>query len=182
MGLAVAVVALAGACAGEGETPVGMANSICAHEPVQTQVAPACNRVANSAPIAAFQAGNSDPPVPYGGALLDGLYQSNNTQGWGAVPAQGRRTTLAVLGGGTQFLWNSDILDGDRNVIQSFRASSTAVVSGTEVLLNTDCSSVDPSPIPPAVNFTASGSELLLLVIDGGDVMLTSYIRTGCPQ
>lgn len=180
------VIAGAAGCAGEGETPSDGAirdvTSACPNSPTLLQVAPACNTVANSAPPVPFKSGTGPLPSPFGGQILDGLYMTTSTAGWGAVTPAGRRATLAILNKGTRFLWHGEVLDAEgENVALSYRVVASTRISGTQIEFSIDCSSVTPSPVPPTMNFTGGGAELQLMHVTGGDVAVTSYTRTGCP-
>jgi hypothetical protein len=158
------------------------AGTTCDHPPALTAAARACNSVVNSAHAVPFTARSGTPSTPMGGVILDGLYVSTATEGWGAVSPAGRRITIVVLGGGTQMLWTGDVLDATgATVTLSFAANAHAAASGNQIAFTVDCSSSSPSPIPPALTYTASATQLILSLLNGADTSVTTYTRTGCP-
>lgn len=160
----------------------GDAGTTCNHPPALTAAAPACNTVVNSAHAVPFTARTGTPPTPIGGTILDGVYVSTATEGWGAVSPAGRRITIVVLGGATQMLWTGEVLDATGAAVTlSFAANAHAAATGSQIAFTVDCSSSTPSPIPPALMYTATSTQLILSLNNGADSSVTTYTRTGCP-
>jgi hypothetical protein len=87
-----------------------------------------------------------------------------------------------VLDGGTRFLWAGDVLDATAmTTALSFRADTHVAAAGTQLAFTVDCSSSIPSPIPPALGYTASGDQLVLMLTSNGVTSVTTYTRAGCP-
>src|SRR5882724_9409086 len=155
----VAAVALAGCAGGSGQAMDAAgsgraddrgADVTCSHGVDLTAAAPACNSLVNAAHAVPFTARAGSPPAPMGGPIVDGVYVSTATEGWGAVAPAGRRVTIVVAGGGTQMLWKGDVLDANGVAVTlSFAATTRTVAVGDEVTFTVDCSSTSPSPIPP---------------------------------
>jgi hypothetical protein len=144
--------------------------------------APACNTLANAASAVPFTAGVGEPPVPAGGAIIDGLYHATRVEGFGNAAPSGRRLSIAVLDGGTRFIWAGDVLDATATTtVLSFRADTHVAPAGTQLAFTVDCSSTTPSPIPPSLAYTATGNQLVLLLANNGATSVTTYTRTGCP-
>jgi hypothetical protein len=143
--------------------------------------APACSTLANSASPIPFTAGVGQPPTPAGGTLNDGLYHATRVEGFGNASASGRRLTIAVIGGGTQFIWAGEVLDAmAMTTVLSFRADTHVAPAGTQIGFTVDCSSSTPSPIPPSLDYTATGDQLVLQLTSNGATSVTTYTRTGC--
>jgi hypothetical protein len=167
---------------GPDSAAVSDTGTACNHPPELTAAAPTCNSVVNSAHAVPFTARTGTPPTPAGGTIRDGVYVSTATEGWGAVSAAGRRITIVVLGGATQMLWKGDVLDATgATVTLSFAANAHIAATGTQIAFTVDCSSSTPSPIPPALTYTATASQLILSLNSGADSSVTTYTRTGCP-
>jgi hypothetical protein len=167
---------------GTDNAAVSDTGTTCPHPPDLTAAAPACNSVVNSAHAVPFTARTGTPPTPMGGMILDGVYVSTATEGWGAVSPAGRRITIVVLGGATQMLWTGEVLDATgATVTLSFAANAHAAASGKQIAFTVDCSSSSPSPIPPALTYTATATQLILSLTNGADSSVTTYTRTGCP-
>jgi hypothetical protein len=154
----------------------------CARGPDLTAAAPACNSVVNSAHAVPFTARTGSPPAPIGGPIVDGVYVSTATEGWGAVAPAGRRITIVVLGGATEMLWTGDVLDASGAAVTlSFAANARSAAVGNQITFTVDCSSTSPAPIPPALTYTATSNQLVLSLTKGSDTSMTTYTRTGCP-
>jgi hypothetical protein len=154
----------------------------CPRGPDLTAAAPACNRVVNTAHAVPFTARTGAPPAPSGGPIADGVYVSTAAEGWGAVAPAGRRITIVVTGGATQMLWTGEVLDANGAAVTlSFAASTRTAAAGNQLTFTVDCSSTSPSPIPPALTYTATSEQLRLSLTTGADTSVTTYTRTGCP-
>jgi hypothetical protein len=135
----------------------------------------------NSASAVPFIAGVGQPPAPAGGVIVDGLYHATRVEGFGNATASGRRLTIAVLDGGTQFIWAGDVLDATATTAAlSFRADTHVTPAGTQIAFTVDCSSSTPSPIPPSLDYTASSDQLVLMLTANGATSVTTYTRAGC--
>jgi hypothetical protein len=143
--------------------------------------APACNTVTNAALAIPFTPGVGAAPAPAGGAIQDGLYEATRTEAYGAATGGGRRITFVITGGATRMLWAGEVLDATgATVTTSFRADTTIAVAGSRLSFTVDCASSTPSPIPPALDFTAAGQTLVLSLANGSTVAATTYTRRGC--
>jgi hypothetical protein len=157
------------------------AGTICSNQPDLTVATPACNRAVNSAHAVPFAARTGSPPAPAGGVIVDGVYVSTATEGYGAITPSGRRITLVVLGGATKMLWTGDVLDAAGVTVSlSFAANTTMSASGNQITFTVDCASTSPSPVPPALTYTANPTQLILSLTKGADTAVTTYARTGC--
>ena len=144
--------------------------------------APACNTLVNNATAVPFAQGAGTPAVPAGGTIRDGLYEATRAEGYGGATPSGRRLTLAVLDGGTRFLFGGEVLDGaGTQVTLSFRVNANASVSGASVAFSTTCMSGASNPLPAALDFTASGDTLVMGLTSGTTTSVTTYTRKGCP-
>jgi len=86
-----------------------------------------------------------------------------------------------ILEGATRMLWAGEVLDAaGTTVVSQFRADTAISVSGTRINFTTSCVSTTPSPIPPALDFTVSGQNLILSLANGSTVAATTYTRRGC--
>ncbi|HEX3694045.1 MAG TPA: hypothetical protein VH374_01550 [Polyangia bacterium] len=160
----------------------GEAGSTCLHEPDLTRAAPVCNAAVNSAQAVPFTARTGAPPPPSGGTIVDGVYVSTAAEGFGAITPAGRRITLVVLAGATKMLWKGEILDATGATVSlSFTANTSIATSGNQITFTVDCASASPSPIPPALTYTAAPGLLLFSLTSGADTAVTTYTRTGCP-
>ncbi len=156
-------------------------SSACPARPDLIAAAPACDTVVNSATAIPFTALTGTAPVPAGGAILDGLYESTKTGAYGATTGTGRRITFVIVEGATRMLWAGEVLDGTGTSVQaSFRANAAISVSGTHINVTADCVSISPSPLPPTFDFTVSGSDLVLSLASGSTTAATTYTRRGC--
>jgi hypothetical protein len=172
----------AGGPTGGGGGSSGTGGAGCSSDPTWIAAAPTCSTVPNGATAVPFTAKTGAAPTPMGGPIRDGLYYATRADGYGMITPSGRRLTLVVSGAGTQLLWIGEVLDpAGAAVTLSFRANASAVISGTTIALTTTCSSASMSPLPPAMTYTASGSDLSLGVINGADGAVTTYTRQGCP-
>jgi hypothetical protein len=116
-----------------------------------------------------------------GGALVDGLYEATRTEIYGATTGSGRRITLDVIGGGTRILWVGEVLDATgTTVTTSFRADTAVAVQGTKLAFTANCVSTDPSPIPAALDFTATPQTLAMSLVTSAGTAVTTYTRRGC--
>ncbi len=78
-------------------------------------------------------------------------------------------------------LWTGEVLDANGAVTLSFAASTRTAAAGNQLTFTVDCSSTSPSPIPPALTYTATSEQLLLSLTTGANTSMTTYTRTGCP-
>lgn len=181
-----AAIAAAGCAGGQSQpadgAPADGASTTCTHPPDFTAAPPVCNSAVNSAQAVPFTARTGSPPVPSGGPIVDGVYVSTATEGYGAVTPAGRRITIVVLGGASQILWTGEVLDATgATVTLSFAANTHASASGNQLAFTVDCSSTSPAPIPAALTYTATPGQLVLSLAKGADTSVTTYTRTGCP-
>jgi len=157
---------------------VDQGGATCPARPDLLAAAPVCNTVTNNAPSVPFTTGTGTPPALNGGAIADGLYEATKAEGFGTVTPSGRRLTLVILDGATQMLWSGDVL---ATVLSSFTANATMAVSGNQITITPTCSSTTPAPLPPAVTYQSTATELRLALIDsGGNGAITTYTRRGC--
>jgi hypothetical protein len=168
-------------CAGCRGSSAGTADAGCPTPSDLAAAAPACNVLANSATAIPFTPGAGTAPVPTGGALLDGLYEATRTEMYGGTTGFGRRITLDVMGGGTRISWVGEVLDATgKTIMTSFRADTALAVQGTKLVFTTSCVSTSPSPIPAALDFTATPQTLAMSLTTASGTALTTYTRRGC--
>jgi hypothetical protein len=149
----------------------------CPPRPDLAAAAPTCSNLVNSATAIPFTAAAGTAPTPAGGTIQDGLYESTRTEGFGGTAGGGRRITFVITSGATRMLWAGEVLDAAGvTVTAQFRADTAISVSGTRVNFTTTCVSTTPSPIPPALDFTVSGQDLVLSLGNA----VTTYTRRGC--
>jgi hypothetical protein len=178
--LGIATLALGGAAACSGGGAPTDAGG-CVARPDLAAAAPACNTVTNGATAIAGTAAVGAAPTPAGGAIVDGLYEATKTEVYGGAPSGGRRLTLVVTGGGTRVLWAGEVLDATGTAVTlSFRADTAVAASGTKLTLTTSCVSTTPSPLPPALDYTATPTSLVLSLANGSTTAVTTYTRRGC--
>lgn len=163
-------------------TERGDTGGACANRPDLVGVAPACNTFTNRATAVPFTAATGTPPTFNGGAVRDGLYESTRTEGYGSAAAAGRRISIVIQNGATQWLWNGEVLDAaGAQVTRAFQANATVSISGKTVTFGTPtCLSAAPSPLPDSLSYQVSGDDLLL-AIEGPNAAVTTYTRRGCP-
>jgi hypothetical protein len=181
-----AVLTAAGCAGGQSQqadgAPADDGSTTCPQPPDLTAASPVCNGAVNSAHAVPFTARTGAPPVPSGGPIVDGVYVSTATEGYGAVTPAGRRITLVVLGGASQILWTGEVLDATAaTVTLSFAANTHASATGNQLAFTVDCSSTSPAPIPAALTYTATAGQLVLSLANGANTSVTTYTRTGCP-
>jgi hypothetical protein len=154
----------------------------CPSRPDLVTDAPVCNTVTNNAPSVPFTTGTGAPPTLGGGTIRDGLYEATKAEGFGTVTPSGRRLTLVILDSASQMLWSGDVLDAaGSTVLSSFTANAAMAAFGTQIALTVTCSSTTPAPLPTALTYQATATELLLGLIDsGGNGAITTYTRRGC--
>ena len=149
----------------------------CPARPDLAAAAPTCSNVVNSAVAIPFTAATGTVPVPAGGTIQDGLYESTRTEAYGGAAGGGRRITFVITGGATRMLWVGEVLNaGGTAVTTQFRADTAISVSGTSINFTATCVSTTPSPIPAALDFTVSGQTLVLSLGNA----VTTYTRRGC--
>jgi len=171
-----------GGGAGGGGAGGGGGSATCASAASFTAAAPDCNTVTNGATAVPFTAATGTPPAPMGGTIADGVYYATRAAGYGSATPAGRKLTIAILDGATRMLWAGDVLDASGTTTSlSFRADATAVVSGTQIAMTTTCSSASTSPLPAALDYTATSSGLVLSLTMNGATSVTTYARQGCP-
>jgi hypothetical protein len=176
-----AIVVVVGLCAGCGGSSSGTADAGCPTPVDFASAAPACNTLPNSATAIPFTPGVGTAPASTGGALLDGLYESTRTEIYGGVTGFGRRITLDITGGGTRILWVGEVLDvTGKTVMSSFRVDTAVEVQGTKLAFTASCVSTDPSPIPAALDFTATPQTLAMSLTNSVGTAVTTYTRRGC--
>jgi hypothetical protein len=167
---------LVAGCGGTASAPAGT----CPARPELVAAAPACNTLTNAATAIPFSPATGAAPAPAGGTIQDGLYEATRTEAYGATTGSGRRITFLVTGGATHMLWAGEVLDANGATVElSFRADATIAVAGTRINFTVDCSTM-PSPIPAALDFTASGQTLVMSLASGSTVAATTYTRRGC--
>jgi hypothetical protein len=173
----------AGTDGGSGADAGVVATSACPAAPDPTAAAPNCNVVVNNATAVPFTQGTGTPPMPAGGTIRDGLYEATRAEGYGGATPAGRRLTLVVLNGATRFFFAGEVLDAaGAQTTLAFRVNATAAVSGTRVVFTTTtCMSTATSPLPPALDFTATGDNLIMALTSGATTSVTIYTRRGCP-
>ncbi len=154
----------------------------CPARPDLPSAAPACTTLANNAQAIPFTALSGAAPTPAGGAIQDGVYVSTRTGTYGGT-GFGRRITFAITEGATRMFWAGEVLDATgATVMTSFRADTAIAVTGTRINFTPTCVSTQPSPLPPALDFTVSGQDLVLSAVPAGStpVAETRYTRVGC--
>lgn len=156
--------------------------SACAPRPELVVAAPTCNAITNRATAIPFTAATGTPPTFTGGAIRDGLYESTRAEGYGSATPAGRRISIVIQNGATQWLWTGEVLDGaGATVTRTFAANATVSISGKTVTFGTPtCLSASPSPLPDSLSYLVSGDNLLL-AIEGPNAAVTTYTRRGCP-
>jgi hypothetical protein len=168
---------------GGSDADVDLAAGACLGAPDLTAATPNCNIVVNNATAVPFTQGTGTPPTPAGGTIRDGLYEATRAEGYGGATPAGRRLTLVVLNGATRFFFAGEVLDaaGTQTTLD-FRVNATASVSGTRVVFTAvSCMSTATSPLPPALDFTDSGDNLIMALTSGATTSVTTYTRRGCP-
>lgn len=156
--------------------------SACPNPPTLTAADPTCNTVTNGATAVPFTAKAGSPPTPAGGTIVDGVYYAVEAAGYGNVTPSGRKLTIVILDGGTHMLWAGDVLDASAGaVLTSFRANATASASGTTINMTVTCPTGTTSPLPPALDYTATATQLVLSLTTNGATAVTTYARQGCP-
>jgi hypothetical protein len=165
-------------CSGGG---AAMDAGACVARPELAAAAPACNTVTNGATAIAGVASSGAAPTPSGGAIADGLYEATKTEVYGGAPSGGRRLSFVVMGGGTRVLWAGEVLDATGTAVTlSFRADTTVAATGSKLAFTTSCVSSTPSPIPAALDYTATPTSLVLSLANGATTAVTTYTRRGC--
>lgn len=157
--------------------------SACPPAPDLTTPTSMCNTLPNSAQAVAFTARAGTAPAPAGGVLVDGVYVSTMTEGYGPITGNGRRITLAVVGGGKQMYWVGEILDETgATVIETFTINTHIAPSGSQIAFTVDCTSISPPPIPSTLSYTATPDTLILALAmpSAGTTSVTTYTRMGC--
>ncbi len=184
--LATALVAIGCGSSGSGGTiNLDSGTGACAARPDLIAASPTCDNVTNSATAIGFTALTGTAPVPAGGTVLDGLYESTKTGTYGATTGGGRRITfvMTTLADATKhMLWNGEVLDATgANVTTSFKADATVTIAGTQITNTTvNCGMPSPPPLPAAFDYTVSGSDLILSLTTNGTTAATTYTRRGC--
>jgi len=140
-----------------------------------------CDKVANSATAIPFTPLTGTQPAPTGGTVLDGLYESTKTGVYGATTGNGRRITFVIttLADGTKhMLWNGEVRDATgANVTASLKTDVTVTIAGTQIA-NTTINCGATALLPPAFDYTVSGSDLILSL--SSSMAATTYTRRGC--
>jgi hypothetical protein len=137
--------------------------------------------VTNGATAIPGTTGTGAAPTPVGGVIADGLYEATKTEIYGGAVSGGRRLTLVIMGGGTRILWAGEVLDATgASVTLSFRADTAVSATGSRLAITTTCVSTTPSPIPAALDFTATPQSLVLSLATGATTAVTTYTRRGC--
>jgi hypothetical protein len=149
----------------------------CPARPDLVVAAPECNSVVNSATAVGFTSTDASAPAPMGGTILDGLYEATRTEGYGTTSGTGRRITFVVVEGATRILWAGEVIAA---TTAAFRADTRIKTSGTQINFTADCVSTMPSPIPDVLDYTVSGANLVLSLVNGEAVTATTYTRRGC--
>ncbi len=141
-----------------------------------------CDNVVNSATAIPFTPLTGTQPVPTGGTVLDGLYESTKTGVYGATTGNGRRITFVIttLADSTKhMLWNGEVRDATgANVTATLQADVTVTIAGTQIT-NTKINCGATALLPPAFDYTVSGSDLILSL--SSSMAATTYTRRGCP-
>jgi hypothetical protein len=175
----------AGGMGGAGAGGRGGGGGACPSPPDFTAAAPTCNTAPNGAGAVPFTAVTGTPPAPGGGVIVDGVYRSVRAEGYGSVAAAGRRITIVVVGNGTQMLWTGEVLDATATTTTLSFAANAAVTpaagTSTRIQLDTTCSSAATSPLPAALDFTATPSQMVLSLSSSAGTSVTTYQRSGCP-
>ena len=154
----------------------------CAASSHFTAASPQCNNLSNNATAVPFTAASGAPPAATGGTIRDGLYVAIRTDAYGSQAPSGRRLTLAILDNAAQMMFAGDVLDASgTQTTLTFRANATITVSGNQITPTATCSSTSPAPLPGTFAFTATGDQLALGTVTGGNGAITTYMRTGCP-
>jgi len=172
-----------GAAGAGGAADAGKLDVTCNPDASLGVASPTCNALTNDAPSVPFTADPGSPPSFAGGSIQDGLYYATRADGYAEAGASGRKLTLAITGGGTQFFWNGDVLDGTaQDIEESFAANATVLASGSTLALTVTCASISPAPIPASMSYTASDTILVLAAVtSGSSTSATTYTRQGCP-
>ena len=152
----------------------------CPARPDLPAATPTCTTLANTATAVQFTALAGTAPTPAGGAIQDGYYVATRTGSYGANSGTGRRLTFVITENATRMFWSGDVLDANGGVATSFRADTAISVSGTRITFSPTCVSTAQSPLPPALDFTVSGQDLFLSLVNGSTVAETRYTRMGC--
>jgi len=153
----------------------------CAARPDLPEAAPACTTLANTARAIPFTPNTGNAPTPAGGPILDGVYEATRAEAYGTNTGNGRRITFAIDRGATRMFWAGEVLDAaGATVVASFAADTAISVNGTRINFTVSCVSTQPSPIPAALDFTVSGQNLVLSLVNGATVAATTYTRRGC--
>jgi hypothetical protein len=166
------------AAGGAGGSPTDVASAATCSGAPDFTAASACNSVVNNAQSVDFSPGTGSPPTFSGGTVVDGLYVATKAEAWGTTTGTGRRFTLVVEGNGSTIFWAGDVLSG--TTTSSFRANTTASVSGNQLLQTTTCRTGEVT-IPPALSYTATPTEMVFATTSGSIVTATTYTRQGCP-
>jgi len=160
----------------------GSATGACAARPDLIATAPNCNNVVNNATAIGITPFPGSAPSPAGGTVLDGLYESTQTGAYGALATSGRRVTFVMTtlsDSSRHMLWNGEVLGAGSTT--SFKADATVTIAGTQITNTTvNCGSPSPPPLPPAFDYTVSGSDLILMLTTNGTTAATTYTRRGC--
>ena len=144
--------------------------------------APTCSNIANGAPAVPFTQGTGAAPTFTGGTLRDGLYHATRAEGFGTTTGSGRKLTLLVLDGGTQFLYGGEVLDaaGGQSV-GLVRMNATGAASGSSIAFSVTCMAPGTASLPTTLDYTVSGNDLIMGTTNGSVTSITTYTRQGCP-